>query len=386
MICLFRKVSFWFNFPKDIFHRTRFLFILGLSLITQLSHAQLFKDSDSTSKEEGLFILPLLYYTPDTRFAAGAMGVYYFRTGDTLSLAGKNTRLSYIQMLADYTQNRQLDVWAAWNIFTNREDYLFKGDLRYRNFPDRFFGIGNNTPDENMERYTYDYFSIKLLGLKQIRKKAFIGLDYQFSSEYNFRFFDDKELARGTIPGYKGGISSALGFVFTNDTRDNVVNAWKGHLFEVSSYFNNRSLGSDFEYINLNITFNKYRMFAPGHVLAFNSVANLNTEGVPFLDMAKVGNDNILRGYPRNRYRDLNFTAAQVEYRYPVWGRFGGAVFTGIGEVFNTVDEIKFKLLKYSYGAGLRFAVNKKERLNIRVDYGWGRGEHGLYIALTEAF
>ncbi len=34
--------------------------------------------SDTISDEKnGVFVLPLLYYTPDTRWAAGAAGVYY---------------------------------------------------------------------------------------------------------------------------------------------------------------------------------------------------------------------------------------------------------------------------------------------------------------------
>ena len=37
--------------------------------------------SDTITKEsKGLFVLPLLYYTPDTRWAAGAAGVYYFKS------------------------------------------------------------------------------------------------------------------------------------------------------------------------------------------------------------------------------------------------------------------------------------------------------------------
>ena len=42
--------------------------------------------------------------------------------------------------------------------------------------------------------------------------------------------------------------------------------------------------------------------------------------------------------------------------------------------------------LKYSLGAGIRFAINKKERLNVRVDFGLGRKNNAFYIGLTEAF
>ena len=47
--------------------------------------------------------------------------------------------------------------------------------------------------------------------------------------------------------------------------------------------------------------------------------------------------------------------------------------FVGVGDVFNTVSDIKMQTLKYSIGSGLRFVVNPAERLNIRFDYAWGR-------------
>ncbi|MFQ3576812.1 MAG: hypothetical protein SNJ77_10295, partial [Cytophagales bacterium] len=122
------------------------------------------KDDDSTQsyKNGGILVVPLLYYTPDTRLAAGAMGVYYFHLG----VEDENhhlTRLSYIKLLADYTQNRQLDIWSSWNVFTNEEKYLLKGELRFRDFPDRFYGIGNNTSKSQEERFEYNLFSLKML-------------------------------------------------------------------------------------------------------------------------------------------------------------------------------------------------------------------------------
>lgn len=124
----------------------------------------------------------------------------------------------------------------------------------------------------------------------------------------------------------------------------------------------------------------------PNHVLAFNTVANFNSSGVPFIEMAKVGNDDILRGYARNRFRDLNYIASQAEYRFPLWRRVGGVLFAGVGDVFSKTSDLQWVLLKYTYGGGLRFAINKAERLNVRFDYGFGRGEQSFYITLTEAF
>jgi len=60
--------------------------------------------------------------------------------------------------------------------------------------------------------------------------------------------------------------------------------------------------------------------------------------------------------------------------------------FGNFGDVSNNLG-YNFKDLKYSFGAGLRYAINKSEKLNIRLDYGMGPGKNqGFYFELGEAF
>ncbi len=365
-------------------------FLLG---IASTSSGQIFgdifeKEVDSLNtnpKKDGLFLLPLIYYSPDTRFGFGALGVYYFRLRD-LKDEDDDTRLSYVKLLADYTQNRQVDVWTSWSIFLKEEAYLLKGEARYRNFPDRFYGVGNQTTDDQVERYVYNLLSFKFLAMKKFVKGMFAGLDVQVVQEYGFERKLDGLLDQGTITGYDGGLGVGLGGVFSWDTRDNVVNAASGFLFEVSSYVDHPIFGSDFTFNNYNIVYNRYFELQPRRILATNLVANLNTGDVPFLDMSRVGGEEILRGYARNRYRDKNFIGGQVEYRFPVIWRFGAVAFAGLGDVFDAPSEVTMSTLKYSLGGGLRFLVSKREGLNARIDYGFGKGSQALYISLTEAF
>jgi hemolysin activation/secretion protein len=341
-------------------------------------------DSISVSeKSKGFIILPLVYYTPDTRWASGAMGAYYFKT------AGRNsneaTRLSYIKGLADYTQNRQVDLWSSWSIFLRDENYIVKGHFRYRNFPDRFYGIGNNSLEVNEERYQYDLFSLRKYVLRKIKKDIFLGVDYEFKKMYNMKTFGPI-LSEGSITGSKGGINSGAGLVLLVDKRDNVINATKGYFLEASSYYFGKAIGSDFSFANYNLTFNTYKAVRKNHIIATNTVMGFNTGDPPFIDYMSAGSENILRGYAENRFKDKNLLATQVEYRFPVYRRFGAVVFTGLGDIFNQWSDLQLNLVKYSYGAGLRFCLDRKENLNLRFDYGFGRDNHTFYFIITEAF
>jgi hypothetical protein len=76
----------------------------------------------------------------------------------------------------------------------------------------------------------------------------------------------------------------------------------------------------------------------------------------------------------------------QGEYRWQFSQRFGLVSFMGVGDVAERVNDFQWNTLKYSYGGGARIALNKKERLNIRLDYGIARQSNYFYINLAEAF
>ena len=331
---------------------------------------------------DGLFFFPLLYYSPDTRFGAGAVGVYYFHLKDK---AGASTRLSFARLLADYTQNDQLDIWSTWNVFTRREAYLIKGEARYRNFVDRFYGIGPHSNVDDETFYYYDLIDFKLLGARQVKDKLFFGPDFRFTN------FFDVDLEEGAVDwqkvtGTSGGLNVGLGLVALYDSRDNSINAYEGSLIEASSYLFNSAIGSDYNYSNINLIATRYWEVSPRHVVAAMFQQNSNFGEVPFINLAAAGGDDILRGYARNRFRDDHFTAAQIEYRFPLFWRIGAAAFAGAGDVYSTPEEVTLPTLKYSYGGGLRVSINEYERINLRLDYGFGNGSQSFYLQLTEAF
>jgi len=336
-------------------------------------------------RKDGFIVLPLVYFSPDTRWAAGGMFAYHFKFV-TPGKKDEQSRLSYIQLTSDYTQNKQLDLWGQWRIFMNDNRYIWVGEARYRNYPDRFYGLGNTTTEANEEKYSFDLLRFQSRLSRELVKNVYLGVDYQLSRYYNVEVQEGKTLANSEITGTKGGVNSGVGLVFMIDTRDNVVSASKGVFLETSGFVYNAAIGSSFNYSNYNLTFNKYFSLGRRMVLATNTVMNLNTGNTPFLEMARVGGNSILRGYAQYRFRDNNFIASQIEYRYMIWRKLGFVAFAGLGDVFETTEDIESNQLKYSLGGGVRVALDTKEKINLRVDYGIGRGNTGVYVSVTEAF
>jgi outer membrane protein assembly factor BamA len=170
------------------------------------------------------------------------------------------------------------------------------------------------------------------------------------------------------------------------DTRDNIINPYKGRYAEFSSYFFLPQLKSTFSFQTINATYQQYWQIRPKHILALQAKGRFTFGSVPFLDLSTLGNDDILRGYPKNRFRDRHFMATQVEYRFPLWWRFGAVAFAGVGDVFGPSSDLNFQNLKYSVGTGLRFVVDPAERLNIRLDYGYGTEGGYFYFVVGESF
>ena len=93
-----------------------------------------------------------------------------------------------------------------------------------------------------------------------------------------------------------------------------------------------------------------------------------------------------MRGYYEGRYRDRQYVMTQLEYRFPIWKGFRGAVFAGAGDVADELSHFSRPEFKHSLGGGLRYVLIPKEQISLRVDVGYGAGSDALYIGVNEAF
>lgn len=325
---------------------------------------------------------PITYYTPETHLAFGAAGSYISR----ISGCKKDARPSSISPILIYTLEKQFKVQVNADIYLKPNDWRVQIELKAEKFPNKFFGVGNNTLESNIELFTSKSSNIALSFLKKIDRGLNLGLQYNFSNWKIVEVEADGQLATGTLPGSRGGTISGLGFLITLDTRDNTFSAMKGNLYVLSAYFYNKLLGSKFDFMSMTLDLRKYIPLFSHHVVAVQSLIKMQTGDVPFLNLAQLGGQYNMRGYFEGRFRDKNLVVLQAEYRMPLVWRFGLVGFAGVGNVAEKFNEFSLADLKYSYGFGLRFLFDPKERIQARVDVGFGKDTSGFYFSIFEAF
>lgn len=356
-----------------------FVFILLMGLKVSGQNA----DTVAVAKEKKLKIIPLpaLFYTPETRLGYGALTSGVFNLGDKAT-----TRNSNVQLLAAYTLNKQIILQSKHNIFTKNESYVFNGELSYYDFPILYYGIGNDTKKDFEEDLQYQVVEFRERVLKQVKPHLFVGLQYRFTNLYDLSYEPEFLVLDEPILEAGVGKSSGLGFAIAYDDRDNVLNATSGGFYNFSSFYYQEAFGSDFTYNRYTLDLRRFWSINDKSVLAAQIYGEFNTSRTPFREMAQLGGDMIMRGYYNGRYRDNQQVAIQTEYRRQVLSWLGITAFSAFGDVSDEFSNFDAGDFKWTAGAGLRFMVNKSDRLNIRVDYGFGESTSGFYFAFAEAF
>ncbi|MCZ6677508.1 MAG: BamA/TamA family outer membrane protein [Candidatus Poribacteria bacterium] len=360
--------------------RVRLFSFLILLSVTYAVH--LFGEEAEKTKRSGFTVLPGIWYTPETKFAGGGQVMYYFR-----SEADSKSRLSILPAGIAYTQKKQIAIGINPDFYLKAETYRLMGEMSYSKFPDKFYGIGNQTSEEMEEDYTPRMFRVGGILQRKIRSRLNIGIKYRFEDTAMKEVEQSGLLAQGSIVGSEDGVTSGIGFLANWDDRDNPFYTTKGGFYQISTTFFNGIMGSDYDFTQLNLDFRRFFSTLPSHTLAFQANMNFTDGDVPFRDLSQLGGGNLLRGYLLGRFRDRHLLIFQMEYRVmPVWRRVGIVGFLGFGQVADTPDNFKLNDFKYSIGWGFRYQINREEGINLKIDVGYGKGSSGLYIGIGEAF
>jgi len=328
-----------------------------------------------------VFPLPVIGYAPETKTVGGLAVV-----GLKRRVGGDSTdRPTTVSASAMYTQLDQVTVGAGAEYWSTGNVWRLSGGAYFARFPYRFYGIGGDTPETLEERYTPLTYGGALDAQRLVRPHLYVGGGYDVQRTEMRKVERDGLLDAGVIAGSEGGLVSAASLVTNWDTRDNIFWPARGSLVQLGASRADGAIGSDFDFTRVTFDARRYVPIGKTRVLALQGLVTQSSGEVPFDRMAQLGG-NVLRGYLQGRYRDKALAAVQAEFRTPVWRRLGAAVFGGVGEVGPRFADFDGGEIKSAGGFGLRYALSKEDKLNLRFDFGVGQNSSGTYVTLGEAF
>jgi hypothetical protein len=358
-------------------------FLLTISLAAQTQH-RLRIDSaliERITQKRNFLLAPQLDRSPETGFLTGLYYLQLFKIGKDTSARTSNTETTL-----SYTQNNQFVTEVNNTLLFPGEKFILRGTTVYKNFSEYFYGIGNNTRSEDEQLIRFDNVQFVQRLTRVVLPHTFVGIQYQYNLVANLRYPSGGILDTGHISGSGGSRTSGAGLVFLYDSRDNVINSYKGFYLDISNYVNRKEIGSQYNFNNLSIDARKFFELWPRNILGLQLVMNFNDSHPPFRQLALMGGDVMMRGIYQGRFRDNDMIAAQAEYRFPVWRWLGFCVFGGMGEVADVMNHFSIDGIHYTYGAAVRVMFIKHERVNIGVDLGLGSHTSGVYFGSGESF
>ena len=364
---------------KNRFIRVEFCVVALVFLLRSTTISQQAEPSTADTLRSRIFPLPILFYTPETGIAGGAAALYLVRTQNS-------SRPSSVTGDVIYTEKKQIILELDGDIYFNGDDYRLLTFLVFQKYPNKFFGIGNNTSENSEETYTPRTFTANAVLYCKVASRFNLGPAIRFGTVKMVDVEAGGLLAPGIIPGSNGGTTTGAGFVANWDSRDNTFATYNGSFYQLTVLTYQKGLGGNFAYNDVQIDTRNYFELIPRQILAIQAAAEFIGGTAPFQNLVQFGGQNLLRGYFAGRYRDRNGVAVQADYRLPVWWRFGMVAFLGAAQVAPTVDRFGLNRFWVAGGLGLRFFWNPEERISLRLDYGVGNNSSGLYVTVTEAF
>lgn len=344
-------------------------------------------EKDST-RSAGFIVVPALGYAQETGLEFGLAGVYNFY----LDKADTTIRTSNITFIGTFTTERQTNLKLESDIWTTGNQYHYTSELRFRNFPFNFYGIGNQTHAQDEDVLLMQLIRLRFEGERRLAPNYYGGINIAYE-----RFaFSDREsggIFQLTPPyGQMGGGHFLLGISQLYDTRDINTYTTRGY-YARAKYAYSPGFGGGGRFKGSTVDVDLRAFFPLSEQLTLGLNGHYKTSmgsRIPFYMYRELGGDMMMRGYYTGRYRDRSLIAAQSELRYRFHPRVGVAGFIGTGSTYHS--GWRNARLVPSYGGGIRYFFDLEHNSSVRLDYGIGeqrpgeKRQGGFYLSLSEAF
>lgn len=376
---------------------------------------------DIQENKGSLILLPIIGSNPSTGFMVGIGGQYAFKA------SSDSTSFSLFSGSIQATTKNQYLFLLKNNIYTKNNRIFFTGDWRFLIFSQSTYGLGTNAPEGGILDYQYNLGGLEttddslaqpmqynFLRFHQsitwkLKEGIYLGAGYNLDAYNNI--VDEKlslnpgdslitsHYAYSQYYGFNSEeyYSSGLNATVIFDTRDNMINPYKGYFALLSWRGTFKVLGSDKNGSFYQVEWRSYHGLSkrnPRHLVAFWAMGSFSPEGeFPYMNLNATGYDQRSRsgrGYTQGRFRGNNYVYTEAEYRFPLsrcGGIWGGVLFVNATTASSPTQELSlYESVKFGYGFGIRLMVDKTTLTNLAVDFGFGEKSSGFYLAVSETF
>lgn len=317
-------------------------------------------------------------YSKNTSFGIGllAAGLYRLDRTDSVTPPSNISIFGSVSVTGFYA----LGVTGN-NIFAqnrNRIDYT----AAFSSAPRDMWGIGYYAGRYNRESsYVEKHYQVEGRFLHRVFRNTYVGGLLNFEHTKGLKIKNEAYIADQKHHYTATGI----GAIAEYDSRDFIPNPYRGVYISLQETFFPKFLGNCGRSLWQTVFIaDGYQRVWEGGILAADLYAEFNSDGTPWPMLARMGGGQRMRGYYQGRYTDNDMITVQVELRQRIWRRIGCTVWGGAGNVFPRFDEFRWSQTLPNYGVGLRWEL--KKRVNVRIDYGFGRKTSGFLLNINEAF
>lgn len=331
-------------------------------------------------QDHRLLPLPILYRSPETSWAAGASLGYYFHLDDSSST-------SNLQLQAVYTLRQQLITRFSGEVFGPNNRYFAYGYLSYRQYVDRYYGIGPLTTLAEREDFSYRSWEGWGGWLWSVLPHLYAGVQFRHQYMYDMGYVQPGQLTNGLVNGSAGYTTTGIGPELFYDTRDKVQSPRNGWRMQASWRWHPAWYAGSTAFGFAQVDLRHYHLVNCKTVWAKKLLYRQADGAAPFGELAMAGGGEFARGYFEGRFRDNSLLGVENELRWQFHKRFAWNFFFSSFQVGNQASQLFQNPWQYAYGTGLRIFVNPEERVALRIDVArTADGQMAFYLDLSEAF
>ena len=291
----------------------------------------------------------------------------------------RDNKPSSITPLVMVTTKKQYTFGFYTDLYFKNKTHHLESQLEYSKFPTDLY----NSATEKDESYTPLFFNATGIYSISFQDKFFVGAMYQYRHFTLDKFENNGLISSLYNPDHKH--LSGFGLTTRYDSRNHFFQPSEGmHTsFSIANYGEVIGSGSSFSTYAFN--HRHYMKSFWNTVFAYQSFVFLKYGDVPFYELNRLGGEQHLRGYESSRYYGKHKFAQQFEFRKNVYYTLDAAIYAGFGNVTNQTEDL-FSDFKPMFGFGVRYHLDAKNKIPLRIDFAFGEGSSGFYISLMEAF